>query len=73
MSSHHESSVADRDSAEIARRSYRAYLDKDRSAIERLIAEDFHFTRVSVLIKRFLASKCDLPLGGHLRGRQAFA
>ena len=29
--------------------------------------------RVSVLIKRFLASKCDLPLGGHLRGRPAFA
>jgi hypothetical protein len=29
--------------------------------------------RVSVLIKRFLASKFDLPLGGHLRGRQAFA
>jgi hypothetical protein len=29
--------------------------------------------RVSVLIKGFLASKCDLPLGGHLRERQAFA
>jgi hypothetical protein len=29
--------------------------------------------RVSVLIKRFLASKCDLPLGGRLRGRPAFA
>jgi hypothetical protein len=29
--------------------------------------------RVSVLIKRFLASKCDLPLGGRLRGRQALA
>jgi hypothetical protein len=29
--------------------------------------------RVSVLIKRFLGSKCDLPLGGHLRGRPAFA
>jgi ketosteroid isomerase-like protein len=44
MTSHHESSVADRDSAEIAKRMYRAYVDKDRSAIERLIAEDFHFT-----------------------------
>ena len=29
--------------------------------------------RVSVLIKRFLASKCDWPLGGRLRGRRAFA
>ena len=29
--------------------------------------------RVSVLIKRFLASKFDLPSGGRLRGRQAFA
>jgi len=44
MTSRHESSVADRDSAEIAKRSYRAYVDKDRLAIERLIAEDFHFT-----------------------------
>jgi ketosteroid isomerase-like protein len=44
MTSPHESSVADRDSAEIAKRMYRAYVDKDRSAIELLIAEDFHFT-----------------------------
>jgi hypothetical protein len=44
MTSHHEQSVVDGDSAEIAKRSYRAYVDKDRSAIERLIAEDFHFT-----------------------------
>ena len=29
--------------------------------------------RVSVLIKRFLASKGDWPLGGRLRGRRAFA
>jgi ketosteroid isomerase-like protein len=29
---------------EIARASYRAYVDKDRAAIERLIADDFHFT-----------------------------
>jgi hypothetical protein len=47
MTSHHESSFADRDSAEIARRSYRAYVDKDRLAIERLIAEDFHFTSLA--------------------------
>ena len=44
MTSPHESSVADRDSTEIAKRSYRAYVDKDRSAIERLLADDFHFT-----------------------------
>jgi hypothetical protein len=41
MTSHQESPVADRDSAEIVKRSFRAYVDKDRSAIERLIAEDF--------------------------------
>ena len=44
MASHHISSVADHDSVEIAKRMYRAYVDKDRSAIEPLIAEDFHFT-----------------------------
>ena len=44
MTSHHKSSVADRDSAEIVKRAYRAYVDKDRSAIERLIADDFRFT-----------------------------
>jgi ketosteroid isomerase-like protein len=33
-----------RDPADIARASYRAYVSKDRSAIEALIAEDFHFT-----------------------------
>ena len=44
MTSHQESSVADRDSAEIAKQMYLAYVDKDRSAIERLIAEDFQFT-----------------------------
>jgi ketosteroid isomerase-like protein len=44
MTSSHESFAADRDSMEIAKRSYRAYVDKDRSAIERLLAEDFHFT-----------------------------
>jgi ketosteroid isomerase-like protein len=44
MTSSHQSSVADRDAAEIVKRSYRAYIEKDRPAIERLIAEDFHFT-----------------------------
>ena len=28
----------------LVRRSYQAYIDKDRSAIEALIADDFHFT-----------------------------
>jgi len=32
------------DLTEIARASYMAYVHKDRAAIERLIAEDFHFT-----------------------------
>jgi ketosteroid isomerase-like protein len=32
------------DSIAVARKSYQAYVDKDRSAIEALIAEDFHFT-----------------------------
>ncbi|WP_201026422.1 hypothetical protein [Paramesorhizobium deserti] len=29
---------------EIARRSYQAYVDNDRAAIEALIGSDFHFT-----------------------------
>jgi ketosteroid isomerase-like protein len=29
---------------EVAKRNYLAYVDKDRTAMERLIAEDFHFT-----------------------------
>jgi ketosteroid isomerase-like protein len=32
------------DPVAIARASYRAYVDKDRAAIEALIADDFHFT-----------------------------
>ena len=44
MTSDHESSVADRNSTELVKRSYRAYVDNDRAAIERLFAEDFHFT-----------------------------
>ena len=32
------------DVSEIARASYQAYVDKDRAALEALIAEDFHFT-----------------------------
>jgi hypothetical protein len=28
----------------VARASYKAYIDKDREAIERLVADDFHFT-----------------------------
>ena len=37
-------SGTDAELAEVARRSYRAYVDKDRAAMEQLIAEDFHFT-----------------------------
>lgn len=32
------------DPCDVARASYRAYVDKDRDAIEALIAPDFHFT-----------------------------
>ena len=32
------------DAAAIARASYQAYVDKDRASIERLIADDFHFS-----------------------------
>jgi ketosteroid isomerase-like protein len=39
-----EASGRDIESVEVARRSYLAYVDKDRAAMERLIAEDFHFT-----------------------------
>jgi ketosteroid isomerase-like protein len=38
-----DESVA-QDATEIARTAYRAYVDKDRSMIEALIADDFHFT-----------------------------
>jgi ketosteroid isomerase-like protein len=34
----------DTELTELARRSYLAYVDKDRAAMEQLIAEDFHFT-----------------------------
>jgi ketosteroid isomerase-like protein len=37
-------SGADAELAELARRSYLAYVDKDRAAMEQLIAEDFRFT-----------------------------
>lgn len=30
--------------ASVARRSYQAYVDKDRAALELLISDDFHFT-----------------------------
>lgn len=32
------------DASDIARACYQAYVDKDRAALEALIAEDFHFT-----------------------------
>jgi hypothetical protein len=36
--------MAQTDAVEIARAAYDAYVAKDRAAIERLIADDFHFT-----------------------------
>jgi ketosteroid isomerase-like protein len=39
-----KSSAAPDDPISVARMSYQAYVDKDRSLIERLIADDFHFT-----------------------------
>lgn len=33
-----------KDLTDVARRSYQAYVDKDRAAIEAVIADDFHFT-----------------------------
>jgi ketosteroid isomerase-like protein len=44
MSTSLKSSVAQDDPISVARRYYQAYVDKDRSAIERLIADDFHFS-----------------------------
>jgi ketosteroid isomerase-like protein len=32
------------DPVSVARKSYQAYIDKDRTAIEALISDDFHFT-----------------------------
>jgi ketosteroid isomerase-like protein len=32
------------DPKDVARRCYQAYADSDRSAIERIVADDFHFT-----------------------------
>ena len=39
-----KSSVAQDEPISVARMSYQAYVDKDRPAIERLIADDFHFS-----------------------------
>src|SRR6266508_5759160 len=38
-----ESNMKD-DAISIARKAYQAYVDKDRAAIEAVIADDFHFT-----------------------------
>ena len=32
------------DPKSIARKSYQAYVDKDRAAIEAILSDDFHFT-----------------------------
>jgi hypothetical protein len=39
-----EGTIMKHDPIAVARASYRAYVDKDRAAIEALIADDFHFT-----------------------------
>jgi ketosteroid isomerase-like protein len=44
MSTSLKSTIEQDDPISVARRSYQAYVDKDRSAIERLIADDFHFS-----------------------------
>jgi len=44
MTASHKISVAQDDPISVARSYYQAYIDKDRSALDRLIAEDFHFT-----------------------------
>jgi ketosteroid isomerase-like protein len=36
--------MQDANPASVARRSYQAYVDKDRAALERLIGDGFHFT-----------------------------
>jgi ketosteroid isomerase-like protein len=36
--------VEDNDPVSVAKRAYQAYVDKDRSLIESVIADDFHFT-----------------------------
>jgi len=44
MTSPTRSSAVKDDPISVAKRSYRAYVDKDRAAIEQLIAHDFHFS-----------------------------
>jgi hypothetical protein len=44
MTSHADSPAGQDDPISVAKLSYRAYVDKDRSLIERLIGDDFHFT-----------------------------
>lgn len=44
MTSPTRSSAIKDDPISVAKRSYKAYVDKDRAAIEQLIAPDFHFS-----------------------------
>ena len=44
MTTSPKNSVAQDGPISVARRMYQAYVDKDRSAIERLIGDDFHFS-----------------------------
>jgi len=40
----HERTTTGDSAVAIAKKSYQAYVDKDRAALERLVAADFHFT-----------------------------
>lgn len=44
MTSQNTRSAAKDTPISVARRTYKAYVDKDRSAIEQLVAENFHFS-----------------------------
>jgi len=44
MTSHALDSATEADPIAVAKKSYQAYVDKDRAALEHLIADDFHFS-----------------------------
>ena len=44
MTSRALSSATEADPIAVAKRSYQAYVDKDRAALEQVVADDFHFS-----------------------------
>ena len=44
MSSPTLSSATETDPIAVAKKSYQAYVDKDRAALEQVVADDFHFS-----------------------------